>query len=229
MDRLAGMLADLGAGFGDVVKMNRWYAAAGTTDAWEPSARAVAAYFAEPGPVATAISLPGGFREDGLIRIDLLAIRSRTDIALAKHYAWPRGHWDWPIHLSYKHGVRCGAFTFVGGQVSIDEQARVVDPDDLPAQTERSLRNVARVLGEFGMSPTDLVRLWAYYAPPHDPPGAAGDALAARMGRFAPPTAVLTCVTISLLPYPGCSGDRGRRLARPGHGGGVIRRTEVLM
>jgi hypothetical protein len=25
-----------------------------------------------------------------------------------REYAWPEGHWNWPIRLSYKHGVGSG-------------------------------------------------------------------------------------------------------------------------
>ena len=27
---------------------------------------------------------------------------------MEKAYSWPDGHWDWPIKLPYKHGVKCG-------------------------------------------------------------------------------------------------------------------------
>ena len=146
MRRLGHVLERLGAGSGDVVKMNRWYVAEGTADVWEPSARAVAAFFTEPGPVATAISLPGWLPDGALIRIELLGMIGIDNSPLSKSHAWPAGHWDWPIHLPYKHGLTCGDFTFVGGRGSIDQQARVLDPDDFQRQTLRSLGNIGRVL-----------------------------------------------------------------------------------
>ena len=37
-----------------------------------------------------------------------------------RSFVWPDGHWDWPEHLAYQHGVRAGEMIFVGGQVDKD-------------------------------------------------------------------------------------------------------------
>lgn len=145
MQALALTLGQLGAGFGDVVRMNRWYHAAGTKAEWEPSARAVAGFYAEPGPVATAISLPAPLERGQAIRIELMAMLNADGTPMPKAHSWPEGHWDWPIHLPYRHGLACGGLGFVGGQVSLDQGARVLDPDDLGAQVARSLDNIGRV------------------------------------------------------------------------------------
>ena len=40
----------------------------------------------------------------------------------SREYAWPEGHWDWPVHLPYRHGVKAaGQMIFLGGQVAMDQ------------------------------------------------------------------------------------------------------------
>ena len=35
---------------------------------------------------------------------------------MKKRHCWPQGHWNWPINVTHKHGVRCGEMIWVGGQ-----------------------------------------------------------------------------------------------------------------
>ena len=173
MQRLGQTLAALGADFGDVVRMNRWYHAAGSKEEWAPSARATAAFYREPGPVATAISLPWLLPEGRSIQIELMGMRGVDGSVLPKHHAWPDGLWDWPIPLPYKHGLACGGLGFVGGQVSLDAQAEVIDPDHLDRQIARSLANVAKVAAGLGRVER-MLHLGCYYQVP--PGGVAGAA-----------------------------------------------------
>ena len=173
MQRLGQTLAALGAEFGDVVRMNRWYHAAGTKDEWAPSARATAAFYREPGPVATAISLPWLLPEGRSIQIELMGMRGVDGRVLPKQHAWPEGLWDWPIPLPYKHGLACGGLGFIGGQVSLDAKAQVIDPDHLDRQIARSLANVDRVAAGLGRVER-VLHLGCYYQVP--PGGLAGNA-----------------------------------------------------
>ena len=208
MQALGQTLQALGAGFGDVVKMNRWYHADTTVAAWEPSARATASFYTEPGPVATAIPLPvalpdglrDGLRDGRSIQIELMAMIGEDGAALPKTHSWPEGLWDWPIHLPYKHGLACGGIGFVGGQVSLDAAAQVIDPDHLDRQVQRSLGCVDRVAAGLGQVARQ-VHLGVYYAlPPGGLTGPApGAAAIAALGRGAVP-AVLAGVPA--LSYP---------------------------
>ena len=58
MERLQGILGELGADFGDVVKFNIFYVGTGTAEDWAVAARVRARYFEEPGPAATGIPVP---------------------------------------------------------------------------------------------------------------------------------------------------------------------------
>ena len=94
-------------------------------------------------------------------------------------YSWPEGHWDWYRHLAFKHGVRCGGFAFLGGQVDKDSSGEPQRIGNLPAQTEVVIGHIDRVLAEFGSGLRDVVSLIAYHAAP---PGGEG-ALVADIGR----------------------------------------------
>lgn len=166
MQHLGATLQALGAGFADVVRMNRWYHAAGTKADWEPSARAVAAFYTEPGPIATAISLPVPLPRERSIQIELMGMIGEDGRSLPKRHSWPEGLWDWPIHLPYKHGLACGGLGFVGGQVSLDAQAQVIDPDHLDRQVARSLANIDRVVAGFGAAGSNTLHLGAYFELP---------------------------------------------------------------
>ena len=74
-------------------------------------------------------------------------------------HVWPEGHWDWPIKLPYKHGVKRGNVVFVGGQVAMDEAGKVLYPGDVARQTEIAMENVKKVLAGFGARMDDVVKL----------------------------------------------------------------------
>lgn len=80
-----------------------------------------------------------------------------------KSHAWPRGHWNWPITVTHKHGLRCGDMIWIGGQVNLTPQGVVLNPFDLAAQTAAVVGNIERVLAEFGAESEDLVYLNAFY------------------------------------------------------------------
>ena len=200
MQRLGQTLTTLGAGFADVVRMNRWYHAAGTKDAWEPSARAVADFYTEPGPVATAISLAAPLPGGRAIQIDLMGMLALDGTSLPKRHSWPDGHWDWPIHLPYKHGLACGGIGFVGGQVSIDTQAQVIDSAHLDRQVRRSLANIDRVAAGLGAAAGPPLRFEVHYALP----GPAGDPLGiAALQALADQRRPVMMAGFANLSYPG--------------------------
>lgn len=162
LEHLARVLDTYGAGLDDAVKLNVYYRGDGTAADWQRAAAVRAAYFTEPGPVATGLPLP--WLPDGeTTRIELTAMLGRDGRRLPRRYVWPEGHWDWPIHLPYKHGLKCGDLVFVGGQVSLDQQGRALDPGDMVRQTRTAMENVRRVLDGFGLTLDDVVKVNAFY------------------------------------------------------------------
>jgi len=163
MERLCRVLSVAGADIQDCLKLNVYYAGDGTAEDWEKPARLRASYFEEPGPAATGMPLARFPNPDLLAKIAVTAMRGVDGHRLEKDYAWPEGHWDWTIPLPYKHGNKCGRIIHVGGQVSLDRSANVIDPDDMVAQTRRAMDNVVAVLAEFGATLDDVVKVTTFY------------------------------------------------------------------
>ena len=112
---MSAVLAGLGADLGDLVKINRWYVRQGALEDWQPAALEVANRFQEPGPAATGIPLPLYPDPDQPIMVDGIAMRDANGGRLVKQHVWPSGHWDWPVHLPYRHSIKCGNMVFIGG------------------------------------------------------------------------------------------------------------------
>lgn len=120
-----------------------------------------------------------------------------------RSHAWPEGHWDWLIHLSHKHGLKCGPLIFVGGQVDKDSQGKMLNLYDLDAQTDRVMDHIETVLGEFGAGLGNLVKLVAFVVNDGNLKEAAFlEKLAARLPSAVPRPAV-TLVPLPWLAYPG--------------------------
>lgn len=163
LKKLEDTLTEFGASKHDIVKINNWYVGGGTADEWEESARIRADFYPEPGPAATGIPVHRLNPEGVMIQMDCWAMLGTDGSTLPKQHVWPEGHWDWPIHLPFKHGVKCGNMIFLGGQVSLDPNANVIDPGNMENQTHTSMKNIKRVLAEFGANMSDIVKLNTYY------------------------------------------------------------------
>ena len=64
----------------------------------------------------------------------------------------------------YSHGVAAGDFVFVAGQLSLDEDGKLVGEGDIEAQTARVFENVTTVLNEAGLGLNDVVSVTVYIA-----------------------------------------------------------------
>ena len=119
-----------------------------------------------------------------------------------KQYAWPEGHWNWPVHVSHKHGVRCGEMIWVGGQVDITSAGAVNNAYDLAVQVRNCIGNFERVLKELQCDLTDLVKLLCFYV--NDGSVDEGEFLA-MVARTLPAGArpAITAVPVPYLAYPG--------------------------
>lgn len=82
---------------------------------------------------------------------------------MKKQHSWPDGHWNWPIQVTHKHGLRCGDMIWVGGQVDLTSDGEVRNHGDLKSQTANVMKNFSAVLEEFDCSLTNLVYLNAFY------------------------------------------------------------------
>ena len=200
LDNTARILEALGADMNDAVKFNAYYRGAGTAEEWERSARVRASYFDEPGPTATGLPVHHLHPAGAAFRFDCWAMRGEDGQRLARQHFWPEGHWDWPIHLPYKHGLRCGSKIFVGGQVSLDPQGQVIDPGRMGPQTARAMNNIGRVLAGFDADFSDVVKQNSFYVGSDDPEDLHSN-VDVRSSYYSKPGPASTGVPLNYLAY----------------------------
>ena len=200
MDQVGGLLAEFGADYDDVVKLNRWYAGDVGIASFEPAALACAAHFREPGPAATGIPIPRHADDEVKIKISVVAMRGEDGGRLARRHVWPDSLWDWHVHLPYKHGLQCEEMIFTGGQVSLDERGQAVHPNVLSAQTHQAMAHIGTILRELGADYEDVCKMIAIYAG-----GCGAEALHAnlpiRSSYFADPGPATTGIPMPVLAY----------------------------
>jgi enamine deaminase RidA (YjgF/YER057c/UK114 family) len=163
IEKLRALLEDQSAVLDDAVKVNIFYVGSGTAEDWKVAAHIRGAAVSEPAAAATGVPVPSFGETEVLTSIEVWAARGSAGPPLRREHHWPEGHWDWPIHLPWKHGCRCGSLVTVGGQVSLRGFGDVVDPGDLSKQVPTSIENIERVLAGLGASAEDVVRVTAFY------------------------------------------------------------------
>jgi len=202
MSQIGNALAHFGAGFDDVVKVNRWYVGQGTVADFEPAALACAAHFTEPGPAATGIPIPRHARAGQQIKVEAVAMLGEDGQRLPRRHSWPDSLWDWHVHLPYKHGLKCADMIFLGGQVSLDKQGRAVSPGDLGRQARQAMIHIGTILRDLGAGYDDVCKVTTMYE------GACGARdlhgnLAIRSSFFSDPGPATTGIPLPKLAYPG--------------------------
>jgi enamine deaminase RidA (YjgF/YER057c/UK114 family) len=163
LGRLDRLLRQLGADLDDAVKTNVFNADGGTKASWAAPALIRARHYREPGPAATGITLPRLWPAGVMTKNDVIAMRGVDGSRLPRTHVWPDNHWDWTVHLPYRHGLRCGDLVFLGGQVPLASDAAVLAPGDMVAQTRLAMDYIGRILGELGMGFGHVVKVNAFY------------------------------------------------------------------
>lgn len=202
LEKLDLALEFVGAGKDDIVKINNWYVGGGAAEDWAESARVRVGYYPEPGPVATGLPLSCLKRPGLMIQTDCWIMLGNDGKSLPKEHCWPEGHWDWPIHLPFKHGLRCDNMVFTGGQVSMNSAGEVIDHDDMKTQAATSMRNNVSVLQLLGATMADVVKVNAFYAG-SDEPQALHDNMNIRSSFFTRPGPASTGIPLDALAYEG--------------------------
>ncbi|MFO0990611.1 MAG: RidA family protein [Hyphomicrobiales bacterium] len=121
---------------------------------------------------------------------------------MEKQHAWPEGHWDWPIKVSHKHGVRSGEMMWVGGQVDLSSSGEVRHAGDMAKQIPHCIESFDRVLRDLGGDLTDLVKLLCFYV---NDGSIEETAFLAMVAKALPEGAkpAVTAVPVPYLAYPG--------------------------
>ena len=200
--QLDAILEHFGASRHDIVKINNWYVGGGDAESWAESARIRAEYYPEPGPVATGLPAHALFPKGALIQTDCWIMLANDNTALAKRHAWPEGHWDWPIHLPFKHGLRCGNMVFVGGQVSMTANGGVTDQHDMVKQARTSMDNIGKVIELLDCDYKDIFKMNSFYAGSDNPDDLHSN-VNIRSSYFSKPGPASTGIPLNYLAYEG--------------------------
>lgn len=202
LPKVDALLGQLGADLQDVVKANSWFAEPGNKEAWADPALVRGRFYREPGPAATGISLPGLGRLGLSYANDVIAMRGVGGERLPRMAAWPDGHWDWPVHLPYRHGLRVGDLVFLGGQVALAADASVLATGDMVEQTRIAMAYIAKVLAEFGLGFAHVVKVNSFYKGDVGPEVLAPNAVT-RFRHFPKHGPTSTGVPLPYLSYQG--------------------------
>lgn len=202
LPRLDGLLRQLGADLQDTVKTMLFNAEPGKKVDWREPALARARHYREPGPAATGISVPRLNPDGIMLTNDVIAMRGVDGARLPRQHVWPANHWDWPVHLPYRHGIRCGDLLFFGGQVPLAPTSDLLHKGDLVKQTKQVMDYVERILGGFGLGFENVVRVNSYYVGEASKETLLLNARA-RFERFIVPGPTSTGVPVPYLAYEG--------------------------
>ena len=202
MKQVGAALAEFGAGFDDVVKVNRWYAGQGTVADFEPAALACARHFLEPGPAATGVPIPRHARPGQEIKIEAVAMLGEDGRHLPRRHSWPDGLWDWHVHLPYKHGLKCEEMIFLGGQVALDQKGNAVRPGELTEQTRQAMAHIGTILRDLGADYEHVCKVTTVYAADSSADELHAN-LAIRSSFFSNPGPATTGIPLPKLAYPG--------------------------
>ncbi|MDQ0217406.1 RidA family protein [Peribacillus cavernae] len=82
---------------------------------------------------------------------------------IEKKRLMPKDHWDWSMPVPFSQGWKVGNLIFVGGQVSVDKNCKVIGVDDIEVQTRNVFENIRKVLNEAGADMKDLVKFNTFY------------------------------------------------------------------
>src|SRR5215475_8671555 len=114
------------------------------------------------------------------------------------------GHVSSPLPPPFSSALQCGEMIYVSGQVSMDANGTVLDRDGLVPQTHTVMGEIRTLLGEFGLSMDEVVKVNTYYKTG----GTAEDLnanLRIRSACFTEPGPATTGISLPALTDPGVS------------------------
>ncbi|HET7730317.1 MAG TPA: RidA family protein [Usitatibacter sp.] len=202
IDNIARVLEGMGADLDDVVKLNTWFVGFGTDEDWRRAARVRSEAFRYPGPGATGVPVPEPYPDGALIRQDCWAMRGVDGRVLPRSLSWPKGHWDWPMRVTFQQGVKVGNLVFLGGQYACDVKGLAQKPGEREAQTRITMDFIRDILAGFGATMDDLVMTKCFYLGDGTPESLHAN-LAIRSSYFSDPAAATTNVALKTMGLEG--------------------------
>lgn len=201
-EKMSDLLKAMNASRQDIVKINNWFVGADNAEQWAETAKIRASWYPDPGPVATGMPLYTMMPNGATIQTECWVMQGLDNESLPRQHCWPGNHWNWPVYLPFKHGLRCGRMVFVGGQVSMDAAANVVDMGDMGKQAKASMENLNKVLAGLGADFADVIKMNSFYKGGSNPEELHAN-LDIRKSYFSLPGPASTGIPLDNLCYPG--------------------------
>lgn len=107
--------------------------------------------------------------------------------------------WAWSKPFQYSQGVRAGNLIILAGQVSVDQEGKLVGPGDIEAQTRRIFENIRSVLAAAGLTLDDIVEIVSYHVDIRD----LGKVGAVKSEYIQKDFPAWTAVGVTSLAFPG--------------------------
>ena len=156
MEHVGRILAEHGATFDDVVKINSYYVGGDNPGAWQRSIDVCRAFFRAPGPVVTGIPLR--WLPDGLlVKTDVIAMLGEDGRPLRRQRGAATAPASPLVPEPFSPALRCGDMIYVSGQVT------TADRDQLVPQTHAAMGQIRALLGGFGLSMDEVVKVNAFF------------------------------------------------------------------
>ena len=158
------VIEDLGGPNAHLVKLTVFYEFGGDELELSILRRIRTCITGSPAPAISMVPLPRLALPDIKVTIDAVAIRTDDGAtAYAADTSALSGHWQWPKDAEFSHGVRCGKWAFVSGQMSLDGSGKTQFGGRIVDQAKLTIKNVSDVLVALGCDLDDVVKLNTWY------------------------------------------------------------------
>jgi enamine deaminase RidA (YjgF/YER057c/UK114 family) len=198
IENMRAALKSVGADLDAVVKLNTFYVGSGTIKDWEVAAQVRSAAFTKSGPAATGVAVPGPYPGGVLLRQDSIAILQSGDRPAPRSTSWPKHHWDWPMKVSFEHGVKLGRVAMIGGQIARSPSGETLHVGNLARQAACCMDYIQRILAGFNASTDDIAKITIFYVS-RTAPKDLQDVLSVLAGYFRGPLPAVTAVSLEKL------------------------------
>ncbi|WP_406649760.1 RidA family protein [Aliisedimentitalea scapharcae] len=160
MAYMSDLLNDLGAGFGDLVRLVVYYVG-NAQDESRLLAQMADIIGPEVRPVVNLINLPELCYPDMLCEIEGVAMRDADGGTLPRQTFYLD---DMPgLPATFSHVIKCGDMIFTGDMTARAADGSVAHPDDIVTQTRLMMDRLSRALQTAGADLQDVVKVNTFY------------------------------------------------------------------
>ena len=158
--------------------------------------------FAAPGPVFETMPLTRLARADEAVRLEAVALRGTKSGRRPVRRLGQDDHWHWPTGGPWSQAIRSGEFVFVGAQLPVDRDGKLVGAGDLAAQTHAAMRHMEAALSAMDSAFSEVAKVNARFTGDWDE-AAWGLNVGIRSDYYGKPGPASTGIVAPRLEIPG--------------------------